>query len=175
MLEDSDLPHPPTPSLPKHWINLLKMLTLSNKQTALHILQVINHLSLTILAHYSPFAIPLCAGNPFPYMLNSSKLGQKYPQTAELLQKSSSLVRGLRKPLQEELVGPFSLPGILENEEFNEASPIIGDLQKPSSTEPPPFAKDSSKALDDIPKKSKKRGRDLLLIKSIASQAHEKK
>ena len=50
-----------------------------------------------------------------------------------MLWKSTSLVRGLRKPLKEELIGLFSVPGIPEEFDFNEANSIIGELQKSSS------------------------------------------
>ena len=57
---------------------------------------------------------PLGIGNPFPYMPKGPKLSKKYAKVAEQFGKTFSLTRGLRKPQKEELIGPFSLPDILE-------------------------------------------------------------
>ena len=104
-------------------------------------------------------------------MPNGAEWRKKYPEIAELLQKPSSLARGLRKARQEELVGPFSLLGIPKEDNFNKASIVISNLQRTSFTEPPHFTKESTKASEDVPKITKKRGRDLLNIKSIGSWA----
>ena len=49
---------------------------------------------------------------------------------------------------------PFGLPGIPEEGEFSEAWDVIGALQWTSSTEPPSFAKEGTKASKGYPKKS---------------------
>ena len=104
-----------------------------------------------------------------------------------MIEKPCLVTRGLRKPRAEELCGPFSLPGIPEEGEFAEAWDIIGDLHRPSSAEAPSFAKEAevTKTSETPPKKivlipsskpteaakdSKKRGRNLLSIKSAASK-----
>ena len=70
-------------------------------------------------------------------MSHSAELNRNFPKTVKLLQKPSSLTRGLRKPQKEELTGPFSLPGVLEKGEFGEAMDLIGDIQISSSIETP--------------------------------------
>ena len=90
------------------------MLAVPNKQTVIHMVRVINPLSLSILTRCSPFVTPLGVGNPIPFMPHSAELNRKFPQIVELLKKPSTLTQGHRKPRKEELIGPFSLPRISE-------------------------------------------------------------
>ena len=103
-------------------------------------------------------------------MPNSAELSRKFSKTVEYLKKPSNLTRGLKKPRKEELTGLFSLSGILEKGEFSEAAYIIGDLQKSSSIEPPSFVKGTTKPSDETPKETKKRGKDLLKMKTTVSK-----
>ena len=109
------------------------MLAVPNKQTVIHMVRVINPLSLSILtrcspSRCSPFATPLGVRNPIPFMPHSAELNRKFPQIVELLKKPSTLTQGHRKPRKEELIGPFSLPRISKEGEFSEAVDLIGDL-----------------------------------------------
>ena len=127
-------------------------------------------------------------GHPVSLSPLGADLRKRDPKAAELIEKPCLVTRGLRKPRAEELSGPFSLPGIPEEGEFVEAWDIIGDLRRPSSAEAPSFAKEAEvvKTSETPPKKvalnpsskpteaakdSKKRGRNLLSLKSAASKA----
>ena len=50
------------------------------------------------------------------------------------------------------MTGPFGLPRIPDEGEFNEAWSTIGNLQQVTSTEPPSFAKEAIKASEGSPK-----------------------
>ena len=112
-------------------------------------------------------------------MTNGVELSKRFPQVEETFHKITSLPRGLRKPLKEELIKPFSVLGIPEESEFSEASSISGKLQLPSSIELAPFARKklekdvgvegAEKSLVNYPLKKttvrKKRLRDLISYK----------
>ena len=67
-------------------------------------------------------------GNTFTYMANGAGLRKRNPKMAEILEKLYPFTRGLRTPQKEELIGPFSLPGIPKEGEFSEAWDVIGTL-----------------------------------------------
>ena len=73
---------------------------------------------------------------------------------AEVLDKPFMFTRGLKTARREELIGPFSLPGVPDEGEFREAWNVIRNLQWTTSAEPLSLAKEAAKVSKGSPKKS---------------------
>ena len=161
------------------------MLSLPTKAMAVHISKVINNLTLSILVRCSYFAFPIGLRNPFTYMSNGSELNKRNPKMDDILEKMCAFTRGLSVPWKEELTGPFSLPRILDEGEFNEALNLNGTLQWTTFAEPSSFAKEITKVTEDsslkstvdpsggAPKDPKKRVRSFLSLKTSTAKTLE--
>ena len=150
----------------------------------LHIMKVMNNLTLSILMRCSHFASVIGLGNPLNYMSNDAELRKKDSKMVEVLDKPCAFTWGLRTPRREKLIGPFSLPRVPDEGKFSEAWNVIRNLQRTTSVEPPSFAKETTKFSEDSPKSAvnplgrapkdpKKRGRSFLSLKSSTMRTRE--